>query len=414
MKLFRIFLIIFISFFIYAQTDANYNDYESNIFEESNTLKITKLQNLFKELGLYNWNIDGKYLSIKPSLLAYQKKSNIIKYDNDYWAWYFWKRTLIALEKEYWSNFTDLADIHILKEKPKTWERYFYVTAYYSPLKWQNRYTTGSYWWDIRLNGNWKHTASWKAVYTGILAAPRNYDYGTKIELKWIWIWAVEDRWWAIVNSWERWFEHDRIDIWMWYWDEWLLRALKWWKRKVLWRIVEKSNKVNITFDESIVAKYLPLKVNPYSDKESVEKLQKLFAEINLYTWSIDWKYDSIKDQIIKYQIQNGIIRDKYADAAWYFWPKTLNTIKSKYRWWIFIANTYHSNEYETSLTRREIIEVKKIKTLLNEYISKKTWNDIKKSNKYKTKLKSNLDKIIKKTFSKTKKQKLKFLKSII
>jgi hypothetical protein len=60
----------------------------------------------------------------------------------------------------------------------------FIVTAYYSPLPNQSFYLKGSYEADIRLNGNGTHGASGKAVYVGMLAAPKTYPFGTKIYLQ--------------------------------------------------------------------------------------------------------------------------------------------------------------------------------------------------------------------------------------
>ncbi len=130
-------------------------------------------------------------------------------------------------------------------------ENYFIVTAYYSPLPDQENYLTGNYWDEIILNWAWIAGASGKKVFSGMLAAPWKYNFGTKIELEWLWIWEVADRGGAIVPAGQRWYNHDRIDIWMWYWDEWLKRALYWGKRKVTWKII--STDSNITLDYSII-----------------------------------------------------------------------------------------------------------------------------------------------------------------
>jgi len=98
---------------------------------------------------------------------------------------------------------------------------YFVVTAYYSPLENQEYYLTWDYVSEKRLNWQWIRWASWKWVFSWMLAAPKNYKFWTKIYLEWLWIWVVEDRWWAIVNAWKRWYSSDRIDVWVWYGDEW-------------------------------------------------------------------------------------------------------------------------------------------------------------------------------------------------
>ena len=392
-------------------SSSSFSDFETNISAESSNVKIKKLQSLFFELKLYSWSIDGEYSKIEKPLIDYQIKSWIIVNRDDWWAWYFWKKTLSELEKDFWDKFSD--NINILKvEEPQVEERYFYVTAYYSPLPWQKRYTTWSFAWDKRLNGNWKITASWKWVFPWLLAAPRNYKFGMKIELEWIWIWSVEDRWWAIVNAGERWFEHDRLDVWMWYGDEWLNRALKWGKRKIRWRIVEDEQYTTVWFDESPVEKYNDLRVSEESNEDDIIKLQSLFTEIKLYNKEIDWNYNSIKDNLIDYQVKYNIVKSRTSEEAWYFWVKTLEVLRSQFWSWIF-AEVEYSGNY-TKLTRREILKLKKIKDKVLSYIDKVSgWNKIKK---YKVKIvfKNKLQKIIDKTGSKKKKQQLKFLKLII
>jgi len=200
----------------------------------------------------------------------------------------------------------------------------FIVTAYYSPLPNQKKYITWSYYWDKRLNWEWHTTASWKWVYAWILAAPKKYPFWTKIYFEWFWVWAVEDRGWAIVKAWVRWHEFDRIDIWMWYWDEWLQRALKWWKRTIKWRVVSRKQQTNLRFAKDILNWLEKIKVNPENNKENdVKKLQEKFKELKLYNWKIDWKYISIKNDIVNYQIKEKIISNPKSESAWWFWPKT-------------------------------------------------------------------------------------------
>ena len=208
----------------------------------------------------------------------------------------------------------------------------FIVTAYYSPLPNQKKYITWSYYWDKRLNWEWHTTASWKPVKPGILAAPTKYPFWTKIYFEWYGVWVVEDRWWAIVKAWVRWHEHDRIDIWMWYWDEWLQRALKWWKRTISWRVVARNQEVNLKFANDILAWLEKIKVNPEVHKnEDVIKLQEKFKELWLYNWKINWKYESIKNDLINFQIKYKLISSYKDEAAWYFWPKTYTALLRRF-----------------------------------------------------------------------------------
>lgn len=398
-----------------AHASSTFSGLESNISKESSVIKIKKLQNFFTELWIYAGPIDGNYNSIKWTLIAYQKKAGIIKNDSDYGAGYFWKKTLSALEKDFADKFHEKKEI--IKHEAISWEEtYFYVTAYYSPLPGQKRYTTWSYWWDVRLNGNGKHTASWKKVYTGIIAAPRNYPFGTKIELEGIWVTAVEDRWWAIVNSWERGFEYDRIDVWMWHGDEWLARALKWWKRKIKWRVVESFHQVNVKFDESPVSKYVWLKVKPESNKVDVKRLQQLLTDVDLYKGNIDWNYHSVKNALIDYQVDEKIIKNKYDDAAGYFWRKTFASMQSKYGWkWEFFVTPKPVQKITpATLTRKQKLQLDKAAISVNKYVRKKSKNNKTKIKKYNSSIHKNIDKLIWKSKSKTRKEQLRYLKSKI
>lgn len=401
----------FFEFEAFALSSISLKDIETQITPESSSEKISKLQNLFFWLWLYNWEIDWVYKSIEKTLIDYQIKSWLISDPLDWWAWYFGKKTINQLIIDYWENFEKLAYEHLQLQKPKLWERIFIITAYYSPIEWQNKYLRWSFEADSKLNGWWKTTASWKWVFSWLLAAPKNYDFWTKIELEWIWVWSVEDRWWAIVNAWDYWHNYDRIDIWMWYWDDWLNRAIKWWKREVKWKILENNIDVSVEFDISPIEKYSDLVIDADNPEiENVVKLQELMTEIWLYNWEKNWNFDSIKDELISFQVENNIIDSINSSEAWFFWEKTITVMRKNYWWW-WIFKTPQENVY---LTLKKKQELEKIKFLLLEYIEKRSkWNII-LENKYKLSLKNNIDKYITKISSKKTQQELLFLKDIL
>jgi hypothetical protein len=76
---------------------------------------------------------------------------------------------------------------------------------------------------------------------------------------------------------------------------------------------------VSVIFNESIITSYNNLYVTPKSNNLDIEKLQKLFTELELYSGNIDGKYISIKDELIDFQIKYDIISSKYDDQAGYF-----------------------------------------------------------------------------------------------
>jgi hypothetical protein len=73
-------------------------------------------------------------------------------------------------------------------------QKTFIVTAYYSPIPGQKNYQMGSYKADIRLNGNGTHGASGTPVFTGMIAAPKTYVFGTQIFFDGLGLGRVEDR----------------------------------------------------------------------------------------------------------------------------------------------------------------------------------------------------------------------------
>lgn len=211
-------------------------------------------------------------------------------------------------------------------------ETSFVVTAYYSPLPGQIRYTTGSFAGDVRLNGEWVTTASGNWVFPGLLAGPANYPFGTKIYFKWYGVGVVEDRGWAIVKAWERGHSFDRIDIWMGYGDEWLSRALSWGTRTIEWKIVVPSAQVSINFGESTIGTLTKLDVNPESNNtQDIKKLQEIFVKADLYDGQISGRYNDIQDILIDFQIDNNIISSINDISAGWYGPKTISALRKTY-----------------------------------------------------------------------------------
>ncbi len=262
----------------------------------------------------------------------------------------------------------------------------FIVTAYYSPLPWQSFYLKWSYEADIALNWNWTNWASGKPVYSWMIAAPKNYQFWTKIYLEWIWIWTVDDRWWAIVNSWNRWYDCDRLDIWMWYWEVGLKKALTWWKRRISWRILNKDEilpslnienfeiwyidvkniKNNTTVwkndfiiqnnQKPIIQESVPFPISEKSPKEDIIKLQQILKDLNYFDKEIDWKFNNIKNFILKFQLDNNIIKNKNDYWAWIYWPKTKTCLNNKYLTYLKEQERIKQQEL---LKEKELIKIK-------------------------------------------------------
>lgn len=221
-------------------------------------------------------------------------------------------------------------------------KQYFTVTAYYSPKPDQKYYLKWNYDAERRLNGMGIKGASWKNVYPWMCAAPKNYKFWTKIYLEWLWICSVDDRGWAIVNAGNRWYKYDRLDLWVWEWDEWLRRALYWGKRRVAWYIVPSNTDTTINIYDIAAPSWATnsLEVREdlfaenvwlYSAKNTIILLQKRLTEMWLYDGPLNGNYNNIVWIIFDYQINNKIIKSQYALWAWYTGPKTRKYLKKDY-----------------------------------------------------------------------------------
>ena len=287
-----------------------------------------------------------------------------------------------------------------------TW--YFRVTAYYSPLPGQKYYIKWNYWAEKKMNWEWIRWASGKKVFSGMLAAPAKYSFGTKIYLKWLWIWEVADRGGAIVKAWERNFKHDRIDIWVWYWDEGLRRAMYWGNRVIKWNIIKYGNKPSINYKKIPSptwaipkTKQSPHSVSPkrrelatksefelkleselkifnkkIDTKEETKILQEKLTNLWLYNWKLDWNYSNIKNIISSYQLKNKLI--KYIWDTWtgYFGPKTRANLKKDYK--KYLENIEIENkkikEFEKNLNLLKIDSEKQAKSILKNIWNVKFW----------------------------------------
>lgn len=246
----------------------------------------------------------------------------------------------------------------------------FTISAYYSPLPCQDRYTTGSYEGDIRLNGNGVHGADGTDVYPGMIAAPRSYAFGTKMDIPSIGIVAVHDRGGAIVASNSPGY-YDRLDVWMGYGDKGLKRALNWGKRTVEVVVYGANDSISeqITLDgysaeetdrsqcgneatsmpvvtESVEVKVEPKTVETVSESEvstissvsinlatdlksgdsgaNVRHLQSELKRLNFYRGEITGYYGDLTEHaVFKFQQSQKLVIERSSAFAGKFGPKT-------------------------------------------------------------------------------------------
>lgn len=296
---------------------------------------------------------------------------------------------------------TPIEPIQNTPSTPIEIETYFVVSAYYSPLPDQAHYLRGNYEDEVILNGRWLRWSSWKAVFEWMLAAPKTYNFWTKIYLEWLWVWEVSDRWWAIVSasgSDSRWYAYDRIDVWMWFWEEWLKRALAWWKKTVKGKVLLNNstpvsvNHASLPAPESVVKNlvYKPhidksqnpwvfsKNITPESGSGDIKELQEVLSDIWLYeSWVIDGNYQSIKDTLIDYQIKVGIVTSRTQDWAWYFWPKTSTKLMQEYA---IVMQNRKQIETQKKKIENELATIKlKVRTTIDKFVwsigSPKVWD---------------------------------------
>ncbi|MDA9129336.1 peptidoglycan-binding protein [Candidatus Gracilibacteria bacterium] len=232
-------------------------------------------------------------------------------------------------------------------------QNYFIVTAYYSPLPDQEYYSMGSYAAEVRLNGQGIAGASGRNVFSGMLAAPAKYPFGTKIQLEGLGVGSVEDRGGAIVPAGERGYNFDRIDVWMGYGDEGLRRAMYWGKRKVAGNIVARNTQPTINyynspapywassmFQKQVVTK--PVVQLPGIFEASLEsgnneilvgKLQSLLGELGYLTDEFtQGKYDDATlEAVYNFQVDSEILYSKEIPGAGRYGPKTRIALKRAY-----------------------------------------------------------------------------------
>ncbi len=213
----------------------------------------------------------------------------------------------------------------------------FTISAYYSPLPDQEYYYMGSYEAEITMNGSGVNSADGTPVYPGMIAAPSNYEFGTKMYIPGIGVVAVHDRGGAIVNAGERNQNYDRLDVWMGYGDEGLERALNWGKRDVEVTvygiddtIAEEVYLEGYTEAEKIV-KNVILAPQLFSsdlwygtESDDIVRLQEYLAILGYYNEEITGYYgDDTWEAVFGFQVDQGILDSEWDLGAGHFGVST-------------------------------------------------------------------------------------------
>ena len=226
--------------------------------------------------------------------------------------------------------------IHAREQQPEGHKQTFAITGYYSPLPTQEFFLTGSYTSEIRLNGRGTHGADGTPVYPGMIAGPRGISFGTKICIAGFGCGTVHERGQAIVKKGDRDLAtHDRLDLWMGYGGEGLLRALAWGLQRVESEVYAPGSPIedSVTFEIPLPLAQildLPRKQNfaknlaRLSHGESVEILQNTLSRLGFYEGEIDGFFDyDLEGTVFRFQKKYLIVTDKFETGAGVLGPKT-------------------------------------------------------------------------------------------
>jgi 3D (Asp-Asp-Asp) domain-containing protein len=213
-------------------------------------------------------------------------------------------------------------------QTPKFREVSLVATAYYSPLPNQKFYLRGDYEQEIILNGRGTHGASGKPVFEGMIAAPKNYGFGTKIWIEGLGVGSVEDRGGAIVNAGVRGHAYDRVDIWMGSGEVGLARSLAWGKRTVKARIYEQKS-TKVAFSTSHL-----------SQAKLANSVAKIAAPSKS---SVTSKVNITAPQVVKSTVQIASLDDKIV----YF-----DRLRSDLRWDIHLSSVTGVRNTQESLRK--------------------------------------------------------------
>lgn len=284
-------------------------------------------------------------------------------------------------------NFWFAKDIDLSKCHPKS----FVVTWYYSPKQWQKFYYRWSFEADKKLNWNWIRWASWKQVFNGMLAWPKSYSFGTKIFFPWYGVWEISDRGWAIVKAGVRWSEYDRIDIWMWSWELWLMRALTFGKKTMTAYVCD--NDISVWFEMWNFQIYKDfyevtmwwVNMDQWRKDGWVKILQTYLNKLwyldkNDITWFF---WQKTRKALCSFQVDRSLIQ-KTHELCWYFGSKTSSSLKQyliskkKLSANIFASKMINSSKQSIRLAINERwdLEVKKNSNLFVLYRSYNKWEE--------------------------------------
>ncbi len=207
----------------------------------------------------------------------------------------------------------------------------FVISAYYSPLPNQRVYFRGSYEADKRLNGNGTNGADGTQVYPGMLAAPKSYSFGMKIEIPGLGVGAIHDRGGAIVKAGKRAIAtHDRLDVWMGKGEEGLARALQWGVRTVNAKVYPASHTIAESFTLPAMNPVFVADLSISDSGEEVKRLQEELKTYGYYRSPVDGFFnEATQKALLGYQLARKIVTSADSMGAGVLGPQTRDSLNA-------------------------------------------------------------------------------------
>ena len=212
------------------------------------------------------------------------------------------------------------------------YQKTFVISAYYSPLPNQRVYFRGSFEADVRLNGNGTNGADGTQVYPGMLAAPKSYPFGMKIEIPGLGVGAIHDRGGAIVHAGERTIAtHDRLDVWMGRGEAGLARALQWGVRTVHAKVYPASHTIAESFTLPTTGSTFLADLSLGDSGDDVLKLQNELKTYGYFRDPVDGFFDdATATAVLGYQLARSIVASANDSGAGIFGSKTRESLNSE------------------------------------------------------------------------------------
>lgn len=272
---------------------------------ESSPEEIKKLQEFLISLKMYSGLVDGNHDSIRDTIIDYQLKHGIIQSRDDDEAGYFWPKTIATIRKEY-------PTVILKSNKAKSTSKSTSISqdkgnsSQFTSILNKDVTSTSDNSEIKQLQALFKQVGLYKGKIDGNFSSIKTTVIDYQIKKKII---AKKTQYGA-----GNFGPKTRSAI-----------------KKDFAKLLSQNSTEFI--NTAIIVKAPQTNVWPNSSQNDIKLLQTFMSSLNIYTGSIDGKYDSIKTPLTNYQLKAKIVKNSKDDWAGYFWPKTrdeMNKIKKE------------------------------------------------------------------------------------